>query len=90
MSDLEEKTEQKGAITSEKKMTNGQKVKLALTLILVGLLVTFIVQNLHQVEVQFLTMTNRVSLVMVILVSALIGGLLTFLLLKYRQNKNKK
>lgn len=74
---------------SEKKMSNGQKIKLTFTLILVALLVTFIVQNLHHVEVQFLASTKRISLVLVILFSALIGSLLTYLLMKYGRGKKK-
>lgn len=94
MSDPKESTEtivgqNNSSPTNEKKMSNGQKIKLTFTLILVALLVTFVVQNLHRVEVQFLASTKRISLVLVILFSALIGSLVTYFLMKYGRGKKK-
>ncbi len=66
------------------KMTVAQKARLIFLTLLGALLITFIAQNTNQTTVEFLAIDLKVSIIMIILVSAVIGGLITFLWMKHR------
>ncbi|WP_027420994.1 LapA family protein [Crocinitomix catalasitica] len=67
-----------------------QKVRLVMMTLLSIVLITFIVQNSNKVELEFFNMTFRVRIIFIILFSAIIGGLINFLLMKHRAAKKRK
>jgi len=71
-------------------MSVAQKARLIFLTLLGILLITFIVQNSNKVKVEFLNIDMMVSIIMIILISAIIGGLITFLWMKHRAAKQKK
>ena len=74
----------------KKSISNKQKASLVITTVLAILLISFIIQNWNKVELEFLMFTFRVRIVVIILVSAIIGGLITYLLLKFKNARKKK
>lgn len=72
------------------KMTVYQKARLIFLTLLGVLLITFILQNSNKVKVEFLNIDMMVSIIMIILISAVIGGLITFLWMKQRVPRKKK
>lgn len=85
----ENQTESK-APEKKEGMPTRQKVRLIVTTVLVLLLISFIIQNFNKVKVEFLMFEFRIRIVTIILVSAIIGGLITFLLMKHRNAKKRK
>jgi len=75
---------------STSSMTFGQKARLVALTMLAILLTIFVIQNANRVKVEFLNMDFMVSVIMIILISALIGGLITFLLMKHRAARRRK
>lgn len=75
---------------STSSMTFGQKARIVTLAMLAILLTIFVIQNANRVKVEFLNMDFMVSIIMIILVSALIGGLITFLLMKHRAAKRSR
>ncbi len=72
------------------KMTVVQKARLVFLTLLAVLLITFIAQNTNETTVEFLNVDLKVSIIMIILVSALIGALITFLWMKHATLKREK
>lgn len=72
------------------KMTFAQKARLIFLILLGVLLITFIAQNTNKTTVEFLNIDANVSIIMIILVSAFIGGLITFLWMKQRAASRRK
>jgi len=71
-------------------MTVAQKARLIFLTLLAILLITFIAQNTNETTVEFLNIDMKVSIIMIILVSAVTGGLITFLLMKHRAASRRK
>ncbi len=71
-------------------MSVAQKARLIFLTLLGVLLITFIAQNSNKVKVEFLNIDMMVSIIMIILISATIGGLITFLWMKHRAARKKK
>jgi uncharacterized integral membrane protein len=90
MSDLQSTNQPEQITKPESKLKNKQKIRLILTTILAILLGTFIYQNFNKVEIEFLVFTFRVRIVLIIFFSALIGGLITYLLMKQRASRKRK
>ncbi len=80
----------KNAQSTESKMTIKQKSRIVIMTLLAILLITFIVQNSNRVELEFLNINFRVRIIYIILVSAIIGALINFLLMKHRSAKKRK
>ncbi len=57
-----------------------QKVGLVLATVLVVLLIFFVVQNLNKTTVNFLMWSDQIRIVYVILLSAIVGSIITFIL----------
>ena len=72
------------------KMSVAQKARLIFLTLLGVLLITFIVQNTNATTVEFLNIDLKVSIIMIILVSAVIGALITFLWMKHRAALKRK
>ncbi len=85
--DTEQGTEKKVVVKNS--LNNKQKFRLIAITVLVILLVIFIYQNYNRVEIEFLNYVFRVRIVVIILVSSLVGSLITLLLMKLRSSKKK-
>jgi uncharacterized integral membrane protein len=72
------------------KMTQKQKYRLIIFAVLAVILISFVSQNYGRIRVEFLFWTFQIRLIVVILTSFLFGGIMTYLLMKYRQAKRKK
>jgi len=70
-------------------MSVAQKARLIFLTLLGILLITFIVQNSNKVKVEFLNIDMMVSIIMIILISATVGGLITFLWMRHRAARKK-
>lgn len=74
----------------ENKMPLAQKLRVVFMTLLGILLVTFIVQNSNKVEIEFLNINFRMRIIFIILISALIGALITFSMMKWRAAKKRR
>ena len=74
----------------EPKMTMKQKTRIVFMTLLAIVLITFTVQNLNRVEIEFLNMNFRIRIIFIILGSAVIGAAISFLLMKHSARKRKK
>ena len=74
----------------ENKMSLAQKLRVIFMTLLGILLITFIVQNSNRVEIEFLNINFRIRIIFIILISALIGALITFSMMKWRAVKKKR
>ncbi|MGB1103330.1 MAG: hypothetical protein ACPG21_06840 [Crocinitomicaceae bacterium] len=95
MSDLEntspEQQEQKAPVQNESKVSAKQKTRIIISTLLVAFLITFIIQNYNKVKIEFLMFDFQIRIVVIILVSAIIGGLFTYLMMRHwRARKNRK
>lgn len=82
--------ENKDVLDLEPKMTLMQKARIVIMTLLGIILITFIVQNSNKIELEFLNVNFRVRIIFIILVSAIIGALINFLLMKHRAGSKRK
>ncbi len=66
-----------------------RKLKLGLAMVLLGLVVVFVVQNLQAVEMRFIVWATEVSLALPLLAAFLIGGLTGKPILRFLNNQRK-
>ena len=90
MSDEQPQEQPVDTPTSPTKQPMGvkQKVSLVFATILAICLGSFIIQNLNSIRIDFLWMSGNVRIVYVILSSAIVGGLITFILQRRLKKKN--
>lgn len=80
-----------GAGTTPKK-TDSIKFKVSLvvaTILAIGL-ISFIVQNMNPIKIEFLAFDFRVRIIYLMLFSMLLGVIATYAFQKYRRNKKNK
>lgn len=90
MTDQPQETPQQAPVKKESKLSLIQKIRLIIATVLIILLGIFIYQNFNKIEIEFLGYATRIRIVVVILFSALLGSLITFILMKQRAAKRKK
>ena len=73
-----------------KKMSNKQVIGIALGVLALVFLVAFVAQNWRRVGVEFLFWRFQIRLIFLILISAFLGGAMTFSFMLYRKRKKKK
>jgi uncharacterized integral membrane protein len=93
MSELENtapEKEAKAPVQSDSKISVKQKTRIIISTLLIAFLITFVVQNYNKVKIEFLMFDFQIRIVVVILVSALIGGLFTYLMMRHFRARKKK
>ena len=94
MSELDKQTEnqqqQTPAENTTSKISNKQKARIIISTLLVAFLITFVVQNYNKVKVEFLMFDFQVRIVVIILISAIIGALSTYLMMRHFRARKKK
>ena len=73
-----------------KKMSNKQMAGIAFGVLALVLLIAFVAQNWRRVGVEFLFWRFQIRLIFLIILSAVLGGILTFSFIAYRNHKKKK
>jgi len=94
MSDVENSTDskqnRKSGGESPSKVGAKQKTRIIISTLLVAFLITFIVQNYNEVKVEFLMFDFQVRIVVIILISAIIGAISTYLMMRHFRARKKK
>jgi uncharacterized integral membrane protein len=72
------------------KISNKQKARIIISTLLVAFLITFVVQNYNKVKVEFLMFDFQVRIVVIILISAIIGAISTYLMMRHFRARKKK
>jgi len=91
MTEMDEENVTEGTTGQGKgKMTQNQKIRLVIIALLAIILISFISQNYGRVRVVFIFWILQIRLIVVILMSFVFGGLMTYLLMKHRMAKKKK
>lgn len=87
---IEENVTEGTTVQAKGKMTQNQKIRLVIFVLLAIILISFISQNYDRVRVVFMFWIFQIRLIVVIMMSFIFGGLMTYLLMKNRMAKKKK
>lgn len=72
-----------------KKMSNKQMIGIAVGVLALVFFVAFVAQNWNRVGVEFLFWRFQIRIIFLIVISAVLGGAMTFSFMVYRRRKKK-